>query len=38
MTHIDETEFEDGVITPYSIPPDLPDVMKAPESTATAND
>lgn len=33
-----ETEFEDGIITPYSNPPELPDVMKAPESSATATD
>lgn len=34
----DETEFEDPVITPYSNPPELPDVMKAPEGSATATD
>ena len=33
-----ESEFEDEVITAYSNPPELPDVMKAPESTATAAD
>lgn len=33
-----ETEFEEGVVTPYSNPPELPDVMKAPESSAAATD
>ncbi len=26
-----ETGFEEGVVTPYSTPPELPDVMKAQE-------
>ncbi len=26
-----ETEFEEGAVTPYSNPPELPDVMKAQE-------
>lgn len=33
-----ETEFEDGNIIPYSNPPELPDVMKAPDGSATAAD
>ncbi len=33
-----ENEFEESVITPYSSPPELPDVMKAPEVSATANE
>jgi len=33
-----ENEFEEGKITPYSSPPELPDVMKAPEVSASANE
>lgn len=33
-----DTEFEEGIVTPYSNPPELPDVMKAPESSAAATD
>ena len=33
-----ETEFEEGNIIPYSNPPELPDVMKAPDGSATAAD
>lgn len=29
-----EGEFEEGNITPYSNPPELPDVMKAQEGSA----
>ncbi len=31
---VGEGEFEEGSVTPYSIPPELPDVMKAQEGSA----
>lgn len=33
----DETEFEDELITSYSSPPDLPDVMKAQEESGASS-
>ena len=33
----DETEFEEGVITPYSNPPELPDVMKGQDGSGATS-
>jgi hypothetical protein len=38
LCFVAESEFEEGTIVPYSNPPELPDVMKAPDGSATAAD